>query len=175
MIANTPSLRPVLYVEDNETDLTFLKRALTKIHSSLPMQVITDGRVAWDFLTGKGPTSRPPVPSLILLDLKLPHKSGLEILALIKSHDDLRRVPVIVLTTSTNPEDIDRAYALGADFYFVKRPSFGGCVELARAIDAYWTAVREGAEHLGADPTLHRLRKLAETPRPCLDETAATR
>jgi CheY-like chemotaxis protein len=157
-----PALRPVLYVEDDENDVILFRRALTKIHSTIPLQVITDGQVAWDFLTGKGASCRPPVPSLILLDLKLPNMSGIEILSSLKSHEALRRIPVIVMTSSTQKRDIERVYDLGADFYLAKRTDFNGAIELAEAVDSYWVAVREGPDALGSDPTLHRLRRMSE-------------
>src|SRR5688572_5032428 len=157
-------LRPVLYVEDNENDAILFRRALTKIHSSLPLQIITDGQAAWAFLTRQGATCRPPLPSLILLDLKLPRKSGLDILSSLKRDAELKRVPVVVLTSSRERGDIERAYKLGADYYLVKPSAFEECVELARALDAYWLAIRDGAEAPGSDPTLHRLRRLAEAP-----------
>jgi len=157
-------LRPVLYVEDNENDTILFKRALSKIHSSLPLQVITDGQTAWAFLTRQGATCRPPLPSLILLDLKLPRMSGLDILLSLKRDAELKRVPVVILTSSRERRDIERAYQLGADYYLVKPSTFEGCVDLAQALDAYWLAVRDGADEPGSDPTLHRLRRLAEPP-----------
>lgn len=166
MFDNAPAVRPVLYVEDCESDAFLLRRALAKIRSPLLLQVIGDGERAWQYLSGQGPTSRPTMPLLILLDLKLPRKSGLEILASLKAHDVLRKIPVIVLTSSSDPGEIERAYVLGADFCLLKRPRFEGYVQLARAIEAYWLAVRDGAEAHGADPTLHRLRKLAQTAGP---------
>lgn len=159
----TPQVRPVIYVEDEESDAILLRRALIRIHSSLPLQILTDGQEAWEFLTGRGPTSQPPLPSLLLLDLKLPRMSGLELLTALKGHETLRRVPVIVMTSSTQREDVEQAFSLGADFYLVKRTDIRGTQELASAVDAYWIAVRDGAEVPGSDPTLHRLRRLSET------------
>lgn len=162
-MSDTP-VRPVIYVEDDENDSLMLTRALYKIHSTLPLQVIRDGQSAWEFLTGQGAAPRPPVPSLLLLDLKLPRKSGPELLANLKGHDTLMRVPVVVMTSSMSPEDIETAYALGADFYLVKRSAFEATVELAKAIDAYWKALTLDPESIGSDPTFHRLRKLSEAP-----------
>src|SRR5438477_5135052 len=98
-----PSLtspRPVLYVEDNKDDVFFFKLALHKSHSPLPLQTVSDGQAAWDYLTGAGSTGRPTRPSLIVLDLNLPRKSGLDILQALKQDPDLKTIPVIVLTSS---------------------------------------------------------------------------
>jgi len=157
---------PVLYIEDDENDVTFFKRALAGIQSRLPLQVICDGQSAWDFLTGQGSTSRPQRPSLILLDLKLPRKSGLEILASLKQHDELRKVPVIVMTSSRERSDIARAYELGADFYMVKRVDLAALKDLAEAVQAFWEAVVGDPDHSGSDPSLSRLRRLSEPAEP---------
>jgi len=159
-------IRPVLYVEDNQDDVIFFKRALGGIQSKLPLQVITDGQAAWDFLSGQGSTARPPCPSLILLDLKLPRKSGLEILSLLKQHDDLKKVPVVVMTSSRERVDVDRVYTLGADFYLVKRADLEGSKELAEAVQAYWEALVGDPDHCGSDPTLSRLRRMSEPAEP---------
>jgi CheY-like chemotaxis protein len=159
-----PEIRPVIYVEDDENDSLMLTRALYKIHSPLPLQVIRDGQSAWEFLTGQGASPRPPVPSLLLLDLKLPRKSGLELLSSLKAHETLKRVPVVVMTSSTRVDDIERAYSLGADFYLAKRADFVATLELAKALDAYWKALTQDPDAIGSDPTFHLLRKLSEPP-----------
>ena len=154
--------RPVLLVEDEKNDVLFFKTALVKIQSPLPLQVLTDGESAWEYLTGVESTLRLPRPSLILLDLNLPKRSGLEILTSLKAHSEFRSIPVIVLTSSTVQEDIDAVYALGADFYLLKPFTFHSTMELVQAISAYWSALSEDPDAVGADPTLHKLRKLAE-------------
>jgi CheY-like chemotaxis protein len=154
--------RPLLLVEDDENDVYFFQRALAKIQSNLPIQVIGDGQAAWEYLSGSGATHRPTRPSLIILDLKLPRKSGLEILTLLKRDPDLRSIPVIVMTSSRMRADIDAVYALGADFYLVKSPDFAGSVAQARGIHAYWISLCGSPDDPGADPTLSLLRKLSE-------------
>lgn len=155
----TETGRRVLYVEDDEADVLLFKRALMRVGGDLPLEVVADGEAAWTRLTACG-----DLPSLILLDLKLPRKSGIEILEGLKRHEVLRRIPVIVMTSSRERIDVDRVYGLGADFYLTKRVDAEGHMELARAIHAYWKAVAGDPDHLGSDPSLSRLRKLAERP-----------
>jgi CheY-like chemotaxis protein len=157
---------PVLYVEDDENDVLFFKRALAGIHSRLPLQVITDGQSAWEFLSGQGSTLRPQRPSLILLDLKLPRKTGHEILSSLKQHEELRKVPVIVMSSSRERKDIERAYGLGADFYMVKRVEMRALRDLAAAVQAYWDALVGDPDHIGSDPSLSQLRRLSEPAEP---------
>jgi len=161
-------IRPVLLVEDNENDVLFFRRALSKIHSNLPLQVLSDGQAAWDYLSGAGSTHRPTRPSLIILDLKLPKKSGLELLESLKRHPELRTLPVVVVTSSREQSDIDAVYEKGADFYLVKSPDFALAVEQAEGIHAYWTALCEHPDDPGADPTLYRLRRLSELSSPSI-------
>ena len=154
--------RPVLLIEDDENDVLIFRRSLAKIHSDLPLLVIPDGQAAWQYLSGAGATPRPSRPSLILLDLKLPKMSGLEILASLKSDPDLRSIPVVIMTSSRAQADVDAVYARGADFYLVKALDAELAMEHAMGIHAYWTALREHPDDPGADPTLFRLRRLAE-------------
>jgi CheY-like chemotaxis protein len=154
--------RPVLLIEDDENDVLIFRRSLAKIHSDLPLLVIPDGQAAWQYLSGSGSTPRPSRPSLILLDLKLPKMSGLEILASLKSDPDLRSIPVVIMTSSRAQADVDAVYARGADFYLVKALDAELAMEQAIGIHAYWTALREHPDDPGADPTLFRLRRLAE-------------
>jgi CheY-like chemotaxis protein len=156
--------RPVLLVEDNETDVMLFTRGLAKIHSPLPLQVIEDGQAAWDYLSGSGSTSRPTRPSLIILDLKLPKKSGLEILGALKRDPALARIPVLVLTSSNQRAEIDAVYSLGADVYLVKPTDPVRTLEMIQGIHAYWLALHQDPDHLGADPSLSQLRRLAEAP-----------
>src|SRR5687768_14040647 len=98
-VASKPD-RPVLLIEDDENDVIFFRRSLAKIHSDLPLLVIPDGKAAWEHLTGAGSGIRPSRPSLIILDLKLPRMSGLELLTSLKEDPELRNIPVVVMTNS---------------------------------------------------------------------------
>lgn len=131
----------LLLVEDNEDDVFLMKRALKTAEVDWPLQVLPDGRRALDYLSGNGPyqdRSRYPVPWLILLDIKLPQVSGLEVLRWLRCQEELRRTPVIVLTSSNHPGDVREAYGLGANSYIVKPASFQQLVEFARAFKYYW-------------------------------------
>jgi CheY-like chemotaxis protein len=160
-IMAAPSSRPVLLVEDSEDDILLLQRALTRIHSPLPLQVITEGHKAWEYLTGKGSTTRPNRPSLIVLDLKLPAMSGLELLGLLKWDPQLRNVPVIVMSGSREPSEVAAAYALGADFYMVKSVDSEVTFEQAKAMHDYWTAI-ETQDDPARMIALSHLKDLAE-------------
>ncbi|HEX7896154.1 MAG TPA: response regulator [Planctomycetota bacterium] len=156
------ALRPVLLVEDNDNDILLFRRALAKIQSDLPLQVIRDGQDAWDQLSSGGAER----PSLILLDLKLPRLSGLDLLRAIKRDPELRTLPVVVVTSSRRQADIDEVYAEGADFYLLKPVDFQRVMEQARGIHAYWTAIVGHPDDPLADPTLSQLRKLSELASP---------
>ena len=163
---NPQTPRPVLLVEDDPNDVIFLKHAFAKLGSHIPLLVLPDGQAAWDYLAGSGTAQGPAKPSLILLDLKLPKKSGLEILEDLRATSELQRIPVLVMSSSSERVDIDRAYQLGADFYLVKPVVPEARLEMAAAIHAYWVAVQSDPDHVGADPTLSRLRKIAEPTAP---------
>jgi CheY-like chemotaxis protein len=159
---------PVLFIEDNESDVLLLKRAFAQLGTHIPLLVLPDGQAALDYLEGSGIIRGPGKPSLILLDLKLPRKSGLDVLRSLKNAPEMKAIPVLVMSSSSERTDIDRVYALGADFYLVKPVEPERRVEMAGAIHAYWLAVCTDPDRVGADPTLSLLRKMAEpmsTPR----------
>jgi CheY-like chemotaxis protein len=157
---------PVLFIEDSDSDVLLLKRAFAQLRTHIPLLVLMDGQAAWDYLEGSGVLDGPGKPSLILLDIKLPRKSGLEILRSLKETPALRSIPVLVMSSSSERSDIDRAYALGADFYLVKPVEPERRQEMAAGIHAYWIAVCSDPDHLGADPTLSQLRRMAEPASP---------
>jgi CheY-like chemotaxis protein len=161
-MTNSPTPGPVLYIEDSESDVLLLKRAFAQLRNHIPLLVLSDGEAAWNYLEGSGVLQGPGKPSLILLDLKLPRKSGLEILQSLKEAPGLRNVPVLVMSSSSERSDIDRAYTLGADFYLVKPVEPERRLEMAGAIHAYWLSVCSDPDHVGSDPTLSQLRRMAE-------------
>jgi len=139
--------RAILCVEDSEPDVALFRRALSKADLSVPVHFVSDGAEAVDYLSGTGAysdRSKYAVPTLVLLDLKLPRKSGLEVLEWIRGEPSLEGARVVVLTSSSEPGDIARAYALGADLYLVKPVAFERLKELVRAIGAYWADPAEG-------------------------------
>src|SRR5688572_11466340 len=107
----------ILLVEDEANDALLLERAFKRAELSPNLKVVTDGDQAVQYLGGEGKyndRTQFPIPSLLLLDLKLPRRSGLEVLEWIRQHPDLKTLPVIVLTSSRDTDDIDKAYDLGA-------------------------------------------------------------
>jgi CheY-like chemotaxis protein len=118
--------RNILLVEDDKHDAFFLKRALQKVRPDLPLQVVTDGEQALDYLNGRKQYSDRatyPLPSNMFLDLKLPYFSGFEILEHIKGNPSLIAIAVFVLTSSPEERDRERALELGARQYLVKPPT----------------------------------------------------
>lgn len=121
----TSLLPTILLVEDNDDDVFAMQRALRKAKIAHPLQVVTDGQKAIDYLSGNGTyTDRAyyPLPSLIFLDLKLPYVDGFEILTWLRQQPNLRDVAVVVLTSSAEEIDRNRASQLGAYTYLVKPP-----------------------------------------------------
>src|SRR5262250_943064 len=111
----------VLLVEDDLNDVFLVKRAFKMAQLPTPLKVVTDGEDAIDYLSGEGKYAdrrAHPMPKLIVMDIKMPRKTGLEVLEWVKSHrGPLRRIPVVIVSFSENPKDINRAYELGANAY----------------------------------------------------------
>jgi len=128
--------RPILVVEDNPVDLDLTQRAFAKHRIANLIQVARDGEEALDFIPRW--EAGEPLPSVILLDLKLPKVNGLDVLRRLKSHRQTSIVPVIILTTSAEDRDIQEAYRLGANSYIVKPVDFEKFVEVAAQIEMYW-------------------------------------
>jgi CheY-like chemotaxis protein len=129
----------ILLVEDNPMDVDLALRAFKKRRLTNPIEVARDGEeaLAWIPRWEAGE----PLPAVILLDLKLPRVDGLEVLRQLKSHPDLRRLPVVVLTTSAESQDVARAYELGVNSYIVKPVNFDKFMEVAAQIEIYWTVI----------------------------------
>ena len=125
----------ILHVEDNPDDVLLIAMAFRKAAVPAKLEVATDGQKAIAVLSN-GPSSGPP--ACVLLDIKLPSLSGLEVLAWIRQQSSLKRLPVIMLTSSILASDINQAYDLGANSYLVKPPDLESLIELAKTIDHYW-------------------------------------
>ena len=144
--------RTVLLVEDNATDALMVTRAFRKAGLPNPVRVVADGDAAVAYLAGDGAyadRAAHPLPALVLLDLKLPRRSGLEVLAWLKGRPGLRRLPVAVLTSSAETPDVARAYDLGANSYLVKPVDFDPLLQMVKTLDLYWVVMNEKPE-LGA-------------------------
>ncbi|MGO9021416.1 MAG: response regulator [Syntrophobacteraceae bacterium] len=133
--------RPILLVEDNPIDVDLTRRAFVRQNISNTIEVARDGAEAVDWI--RRWEGGEPLPVVILLDLKLPRLSGLDVLRQIKSHPRFSNIPVIVLTSSSEDSDIRAAYALGANSYIVKPVEFGKFLEVARQINLYWNVINE--------------------------------
>jgi chemotaxis family two-component system response regulator Rcp1 len=140
---NPKGLQPVeiLLVEDSPTDILLAKEALeySKIVNNL--HTASDGVEALAFLRKEGKYQGVPRPGLILLDLNLPRKDGREVLAEIKNDEKLKRIPVVVLTTSKSEVDVLKAYGLHANCYVVKPVDFEKFTEVVRSIENFWFSV----------------------------------
>lgn len=133
--------RAILLVEDNEDDVFLMKRALKSANIGNTLSVVEDGQRAIDYLSGDGAFSdreKYPFPAVVFLDLKLPLKSGLDVLEWIRQQPQFENLVVLVLTSSNEPSDLKRAYALGANSYLVKPPTAAQLLELAKAFKWYW-------------------------------------
>ena len=130
---------PILHVEDDPVDVGNLQRACAREGVRNPIWAAANGEEALDLLRGKGPRAREPRPGLILLDLSMPVMGGLEFLRAVKSDPELRVIPTVVLTASSQEEDRRHAYELGAAGYLVKPIEFDRFAEVVGAIDRYWT------------------------------------
>jgi len=141
MIATSSAPLDILLVEDNPGDVVITEEALLegKVHSRL--SVVEDGVEALAFLRQEGIHAKAPRPDLILLDLNLPRMDGRELLAEIKADEKLRRIPVVVLTTSKAEEDILRTYDLHANCYISKPVGMAQFVEVVKKIDDFWLTV----------------------------------
>lgn len=142
----TTDSMPILLVEDDPNDVLLLQRALRKAQLANPVQVVRDGDEAVAYLAGEGEygdRAQHPWPVLVLLDMKLPRKSGLEVLAWIRGQEGLKRLPVVMLTSSRESVDINRAYDLGVNSYLVKPVAFEDLVEMMKALRLYWVILSE--------------------------------
>ena len=149
------SIETILLVEDNPDDVLLIKRAFKKAGLGHSLQVATHGEEAVDYLAGGGgfaDRDKHPFPALVLLDLQLPRRSGHEVLAWLRDQEDLRRLPVVVLTSSREPSDINRAYDLGANSYHVKPVSFDALLDMVQVVERYWLALAERPEAPRARP-----------------------
>lgn len=130
---------PILLVEDNPMDLDLTLRAFASQKLTNPILIARDGEEALDFIPRweNGETK----PVVILLDLHLPKVNGLEVLQVLKSHPDFKKIPVVILTTSAESTDVETAYLLGANSYIVKPVDFEKFIEVAKNIELYWTVL----------------------------------
>jgi CheY-like chemotaxis protein len=131
----------VLLVEDDLNDIFLVKRAFKKANIPNPLQVVTDGAEAINYLQGTekyADRDHYPLPHLIVMDITMPRMTGFEVLEWIKADAVLRRVPVIIVSSSDQAADINRAYELGANAYMIKPVNFRSVETLFQSITHYW-------------------------------------
>ncbi|WP_414541361.1 response regulator [Nostoc sp. CCY0012] len=131
----------VLLVEDNPGDAQLTRIALEDSKISINLNVVEDGVEAMAFLRKEDKYIKVPHPDIVLLDLNLPRKDGREVLAEIKADQHLKRIPVVVLTTSQSEEDILKAYNLSANCFITKPVDFDQFVKIVKSIENFWFAI----------------------------------
>lgn len=139
----------ILLAEDDPNDVLLIQRAFQRTQVVNPVQIVRDGEEALAYLGGSGQFAdrdRHPLPVLMLMDLKMPRKTGLEVLEWVRQQPGLKRLPIIVLTSSNQSPDINRAYELGANSYLVKPAGFDSLLELVKNLDMYWLILNEKPE-----------------------------
>lgn len=136
----------ILLVEDDANDILLIQRAFRQVNLVHPIRIVQDGAAAIAYLAGEDPyrdRDHYPLPHLILLDLKLPRRSGLEVLAWLKQQPSLKRIPVVILTSSREDIDVDRAYDMGASSYLLKPVTLDSLFQMIEAISTYWLRLNQ--------------------------------
>jgi CheY-like chemotaxis protein len=131
----------ILVVEDREEDVFLLEYAFKEVEIKNPVRVVADGQEAIDYLSGTGKFAdrkQFPMPGLVLLDLQLPHKMGLEVLEWVRQQSELESLIVIILSSSIHEGDIQRAYELGANAFLVKPSSTETLADMCQALKHFW-------------------------------------
>lgn len=135
------NLGTILLAEDREDDIRLIQKAFERGHIDNPLVVVRDGEQAINYLAGVGRFSDRatyPLPALLLLDLKMPGTDGFEVLTWVRTQPELRSLRVVVLTSSEEIRDVNRAYQLGATSFLVKPLDFENTVAMAETIKDYW-------------------------------------
>lgn len=138
---NAPEIFDILLVEDNPGDARLAQEALKEGRMTSRLKVVVDGVEAMAYLRREGVYADSPRPDLVLLDLNLPRKDGRQVLAEMKEDPELRRIPVVVLTTSQAGQDILRSYDLHANCYITKPVDLDRFISVVRSIEEYWCSV----------------------------------
>jgi CheY-like chemotaxis protein len=134
----------ILLVEDDPNDMLLIERAFAKAGLKENLKMVADGEQAIDYLSGRdiyGSRNKYPLPFMLLLDLKMPGANGFEVLQWVRANPELKRLLVVVLTSSNHQADIDRAYDLGANSYLVKPVEFGEMVGMIQRFEIYWSEI----------------------------------
>ncbi len=127
--------RPILLIEDDRVDVISVRRAFKDLKISNPLEIASDGEAGIAFLTN--PSNQ--IPCLILLDINMPKMNGLEFLKIVKTNETLKRIPIVVLTTSRGDRELVDSFDYGVAGYMLKPANYLQFVEVVKAIDLYWT------------------------------------
>jgi CheY-like chemotaxis protein len=149
----------VLIAEDNSEDMLLLKKALEKAGVKAQTQFVRDGEEVLLYLQGLGVYSNRdayPIPNMIILDIKMPKRSGLEVLQWLSEHREFAVVPTVVLSSSNLESDVRKAYHLGANTYFVKPSSFDELVNTVKALQLYWAKAQKVRARPLTSPSTHQ-------------------
>jgi CheY-like chemotaxis protein len=128
----------LLLVEDNPADVHLVREGLREANVSHRLSVVADGQEAVEFLYGEGDYRNAPKPDLILLDLNLPRKLGLEVLATVKTDNRLKYIPVLIYSSSSDPSDVRAAYGSGANSYIRKPRQLEDIYDIVRTLEHFW-------------------------------------
>ena len=137
------SIKPitVLVADDNPTDIMIMREAFATTKVRMTIHAVSDGVEALEFLRRMGPYAQAPRPDLLLLDLNMPRKNGHEVLAEVKSDESLRTIPVVMLTTSQNEDDIAKAYESNVNCYIRKPVDFDKFTSVVNNIEQFWFTI----------------------------------
>lgn len=138
-----PKTITILLADDDPDDRLLVREAFEESHLLNILETVEDGEELMDYLHQKGKFAGKPMPNLILLDLNMPRKNGIEALEEIKADVNLRRIPIVILTTSKAEEDIIRTYDLGVNSFVVKPVTFESLVDLVKELGKYWFQIVE--------------------------------
>ncbi|MEP6833857.1 MAG: response regulator [Gemmatimonas sp.] len=145
MLRDEPDGITILMADDDADDRMLTAEAMKESRLGNSLRFVEDGQELMEYLTrtGKYETAHAPRPGIILLDLNMPRKDGRQALQEIKSNPELRRIPVVILTTSKAEEDVLRSYDLGANSFITKPVTFEGLVAIVRTLSQYWFSIVE--------------------------------
>lgn len=133
----------ILLIEDNPRDITLFQEAFDNGNTTNDIHVVRDGVEALDYMFKRGKHVNVMTPDIVFLDISMPKKNGIEVLQAIKADKELRMVPVIMLSTSNNKEDIVRAYKNYANSYIIKPIDFNKFVEIIKTVESFWMTLSE--------------------------------
>jgi CheY-like chemotaxis protein len=136
----------ILLADDDTNDIWLFRRALKQAQIPNPVQSVRDGAEAMDYLSGRdryADRDTYPLPALLVLDVKMPRRTGFEVLQWLREQPSLKRLLVVMLSSSNQVSDVNRAYELGANSYLVKPARFDGLLAVVRILEAYWLMLTE--------------------------------